>query len=293
MRDARVRTGLAIVAALVGFGIILAIVDRLQPEPEGPASSSYATSPEGLAAYASVLARSGVEVRRLRTRIAETPPREDETLVVLDPDVMEPEEAQAIGAWVRAGGRLVAGGSGDASWLDEVLGEPPVWSPGDPGSRRALVPVAETTGVRDAFSNGGGWREVGAALPAIGPPRAPLLVVASAGEGSVALLADATPLQNRALARADNAALGLALAGREVAFLETVHGYGVARGFGGLPARVRWTLLGLALTAIVAVWAAGRRFGETEDPDIEPPPPRVAYVDALAAALVRAKEDSR
>ena len=28
-----------------------------------------------------------------------------------------------------------------------------------------------------------------------------------------------------------------------------------------------------------------------QDPDIEPPPPRVAYVDALAAALVRAKPE--
>ena len=43
--------------------------------------------------------------------------------------------------------------------------------------------------------------------------------------------------ENRGLARADNAAFGLALAGgaAAVAFLETVHGYGVSRGFGGLP----------------------------------------------------------
>ena len=58
----------------------------------------------------------------------------------------------------------------------------------------------------------------------------------------------------------------------------------------GCPARVRWTLLGLALTALVAIWAVGRRFGPPEDPDIEAPPPRVAYVDALAAALVRTKK---
>jgi hypothetical protein len=177
-----------------------------------------------------------------------------------------------------------------------VVDDPPIWDADDVPRRRTLVPVAETTGVTEVRSLGGGWHELGGALPVIGPADAPLLVTLGSGEGSVALLADATPLQNRALARADGAALGLALAGgaeRPVAFLETVHGYGVARGFGGLPARVKWALIGLALTALVAIWAAGRRFGPSEDPETEAPPPRVAYVDALAAALVRAKPDPK
>ena len=70
-----------------------------------------------------------------------------------------------------------------------------------------------------------------------------------------------------------------------------MHGYGVSRGFGGLPANVRWAVIGLGLTALVAIWSVGRRFGPAEDPDAEPAPPRVAYVDALAAALVRAKPE--
>jgi uncharacterized protein DUF4350 len=293
-RDGRVRLALGIGVCLLAFAVVLAIVDRLTPKPEGPASSSYATSPAGLAAYASVLRRNGHAVRHVRTRVADEPPPLDQTLVVLDPDVMEPEEARAIGDWVRAGGRLVAGGQGDASWLDEVLTDPPAWEGGGPPERRTLVPVGVTTGVGEVVSEGGGWHRLGGVLPVIGPADGPLLVTARAGRGSVALLADATPLTNAALDRADGAALGIALAGggrRTVAFLETVHGYGVARGFGGLPASVRWALLGLALTALVAVWAAGRRFGPPEDPDTEPPPPRVAYVDALAAALVRAKPD--
>ena len=52
---------------------------------------------------------------------------------MLDPDVMEPEEATAIGEWVRAGGRLVAGGTGDSGWLDEVISDVPRWEP-DGGS---------------------------------------------------------------------------------------------------------------------------------------------------------------
>ncbi len=293
-RDGRARLALGVLACLVGFAIVLAVIDRLTPEPKGPPSSSYATTPRGLAAYASVLERSGHPVRRLRTAIAERAPRAGETLVVLDPDVMEPEEARAIGDWVRSGGNLVAGGAGEAPWLDEVLSDPPEWENSDARQRRTLVPVGLTTGVDAVLTTGGGWRELGGALPVIGPTDGPLLVTTRSGEGTVALLADATPLTNAALAEADGAALGVALAGgdgRTVAFLETVHGYGVSRGIGGLPTRVKWALLGLALTALVAVWAVGRRFGPPEDPDSDPPPPRVAYVDALAAALVRAKPE--
>ena len=108
----------------------------------------------------------------------------------------------------------------------------------------------------------------------------------------VVVLADTSPLSNEGLGAADNAAFGVALAGgTPVAFLETVHGYGVSRGFGGLPTEVKWTLLGLLLTSLVAVWAAGRRFGPPEDPDTDPPPPRVEYVEALAGSLARTKPD--
>ena len=295
-RDGRVRVALGVAACLVGFAIVLAIVDRLSPEPKGPPSSSYATSPQGLAAYASVLQRSGHPVRRLRTRIADEQPPTDQTLVVLDPDVMEPEEARAIGEWVRAGGELVAGGRGGAAWLDEVLSDPPAWKDGR--GRRAAHARARRRDHRrrrGRLATGGGWRELGAGAAGDRARRRPAARHPARRPGSVALLADATPLTNAALDEADGAALGVALAGgqgRTVAFLETVHGYGVSRGFGGLPASVKWALIGLALTALLAVWAAGRRFGPPEDPDIEPPPPRVAYVDALAAALVRAKPEN-
>jgi Domain of unknown function (DUF4350) len=293
-RDPRVRFGLGVVAALVAFGIVLAVVDRLAPQPKGPKSSSYATAPAGLAAYAAVLERNGHAVRRLRQAIADKPPRAGETLIVLDPQALEPKETRAIGRWVKSGGRLVAGGAGDASWLEAVLDAPPEFATSNALDRETLVPVRETVGVSKVRTSGGAWDKVGRALPVIGPPNAPLVVTATTGKGSVALIADASPLSNAGLDRADNAALGLALVGpgKPVAFLETVHGYGVSRGFGGLPGNVKWALLGLALTALVAVWAAGRRFGPPEDPDTEPPPPRMAYVDALAAALVRAKPDN-
>jgi len=292
--DPRARFALGVVACLFGFGLTLAAIDWLAPSPKGPSSSSYATSPAGLAAYASVLERAGHPVRRVRTPIAERRPSLGETLIVLEPDAMQEDEARAIGDWVRDGGSLVAGG-GDPSWLQAVLPDAPEWWPGGPLRRETLVPVAETAGVRTVLgANGGGWREVGGSLPVIGPADGPLLVVTNSGRGSVALLADASPLQNRRLAYADGAALGVALAGgdrRPVAFLETVHGYGSARGFGGLPGGVKWVIIGLALTALVAMWSVGRRLGPPEDSDIAPSPPRVEYVDALATALVRSKPD--
>lgn len=286
----RNRTTLVLLGLLAGFIVVLVAIDRLSPAPEGPPGSSYATTPQGLAAYASLLDRAGRPVRRLRTPIAEREPRDGETLVIIEPDVMEPEEADAIRAWVEGGGRLVLGASAGVAFVEQLLSDPPRWTGEETRKREALIPLA---GVREVESfDGTGFAEVGANLPMLGPAEAPMAVLARAGRGHVILLADTSPVSNRALARADNAALALALAGDgPVAFLETVHGYGVSRGFGGLPASVRWTLLGLALTSLVALWAAGKRFGEPEDEDSEPPPPRVEYVDALAGSLARAKPE--
>ena len=295
VRDTRVRIGLGCVAGLVLLAIVVGAIGRLTPTPKGPRSSTYATSPDGAAAYASVLARNGHPVRRLRTSVAKDAPPLDQTLFVLEPSVIEPKEAHALGRWVRRGGRLVVGLRGDAGWLEEVLANPPSWDFDGPVEHAVLAPTAETAGVRQVLSGGGGaWHELGRALPFLGPADAPLAVSLRSGRGTVVLLADVTPLQNGGLARADNAAFGLALTGgprRTAAFLETVHGYGVSRGFGGLPARVKWVLIGLALTGLVALWAAGRRFGPPEEPEDEPPPPRIEYVEALAASLARAKPD--
>jgi hypothetical protein len=175
-------------------------------------------------------------------------------------------------------------------WLDLLLDEPPFWTGTEDSARKALIPLGDVETV--ASLDGTGLEGLGPALPMLGPDSAPMAAVTPLGRGTVILLADSSPLTNRGLARADNAAFGLAVAGdRPVAFLETVHGYGVSRGFGGLPTEVKWALLGLALTSLVALWVAGKRFGDPEDEDAEPPPPRVEYVDALAGSLARAKPE--
>ncbi|RKQ94022.1 uncharacterized protein DUF4350 [Solirubrobacter pauli] len=283
-------TTLALLGLLAGFIVVLVVIDRVSPAPEGPPSSSYATTPLGAAAYASLLDRAGIPVRQVRTPIADREPREGETLVILDPDVMEPEEADAIRAWVEGGGRLVLGASSEVAWIEQLLDDPPRWTSADSDEHVPLVPIAD---VRTVVSfDRTGFDDLGGLLPLLGPPRTPLAAFAPLGAGHVTLLADTSPLTNRGLARADNAAFALSLSGdAPVAFLETVHGYGVSRGFGGLPTSVKWALLGLALTSLVALWAAGKRFGDPEDEDSDPPPPRVEYVDALAGSLARAKPE--
>ena len=105
------------------------------------------------------------------------------------------------------------------------------------------------------------------------------------------LLADASPLQNRLLDEADNAALALALAGSgPVTFVESVHGYGTATGLAALPARFGWALILLALSGLVLIVARWPRMGPPEPPEEPLFPPRRAYVDALASTLARSRD---
>ena len=62
-----------------------------------------------------------------------------------------------------------------------------------------------------------------------------------------------------------------------------------ARGLAALPARFGWALIGLLLAALVFLFARGRRLGPPEPERRELPPPRRAYVDALAATMARGK----
>ena len=278
-------------AALAAFSLLVLAIDRLLPQPKGPESSAYATSPAGLAAYADLLARQGLRVERRRRPVGEGAPPARGTLVVLDAGGVESEEAAAIARWVRGGGRLVAGGARGAGWLEGALGIPlPERADGPPRSARVLAPVPETARVRSVRAAGGGeLRGTGGALPLLGTGAAPLASLTLAGRGRVVLLADASPLQNRALASEDNAAFGLALAvtGEPVTFLETVHGYGAATGLAALPADARWALAGLLLAALAFGWSRARRSGPPEDAERPLPPPRADYVDALAGSLAR------
>ena len=289
----RWRWAAILVGGLIAFSALSNLVEHVTPKPHGPRSSSYATSAEGLAAYASLLADYGHPVRRLRRSPAERAIDPRDTAVLLDPGAVRSDDAAALREFVRQGGRLVVGGESSDLWLQGLLSEPPAWSSSTARDARPIVPVPETAGVEEVEAEGPGtWRDAGQALPVVAGDDRPVVAVANVGRGRVVLLADPSPLQNRLLDRADNAALGLAVAGakgRRVDFLERVHGYRPASGFAAIPWSWRVALGGLVLAALALMLARGRRLGPPEAESRELAPPRRAYVESLAAVLARTK----
>lgn len=284
------------VLVLIGLNVASRAVETVFPEPGGPASSAYATSEDGFAAYAELLRRAGHEVDRVRERPRELDLAVGETTVILaDAGVVDDADASALGRFVEAGGRLVAAGPA-FGWTRHVLDRPPRWRP-EPGRRiRVLAPRAELARVRrlDGLT-AGSWVTAGASLPLLGDEDASLLTVARVGAGEAFFLADAAPLRNETLAGADNAALALGLAGppaRRVAFLESYHGFGEERGFWAIPGAWLVTLGGMLAAALAFMLARGRRLGPPEAAARELAPPRRLYVESLGTLLARTRRPS-
>lgn len=280
----------AIVALFVVLNVIALVVSGVRPEPSGPNGSAYATQPRGAAAYAELLRRAGHPVTYLRESLHGADLDPAATVVVLDAPALRRSERAALARFVRAGGRLVAGGR-DAG--RDVVPRAPRWAPGGPRLVRPGAPVPETRAVRSVATAGeGAFASPGGALPVLGDSPA-LLAVAQAGRGRALLLADSAPLQNRLLARADNAVLALALAGpprRPVAFAESVHGFGRRSGLAALPERWRLTLVGFVLAGLLWLISRARRLGPAERTCDDRAPARREHVEALALALRRARD---
>jgi len=287
--------GARVVAVIVG--LVLAVnaagyvIDALLPSPSGPRSSSFATAPEGLAAWADLLRGEGRDVRALRSPPSDRSLPRSGTVVVLDPDALLPSEATALRRFAERGGRVVAGGRRPGGWVPVLLGgrADPAWVEEAPRRARVLLPAPETGAAGTIVTAGeGAWRAAGPTLPAVAARERPLVLLSAAGAGRIALIADPSPLQNRLLGRGDNATLALALAGPgPVSFVESVHGYGEARGLAGLPARLKWAAALLGLAGLAFVLARGRRLGPPEAARRPLAPPRAEYAEALATTLAR------
>lgn len=283
------RIAIGILVAVVAVNLVLRFLGSITGgTPGGPRSSSYATSKAGAAAYAELLGRVGHPVRQVRTLPHAAAPDPGATVVLLDPLFVAPSDARALREFVRSGGRLVAGGLPDSA-LREIVPAPP--SRLGPGVR--VASAHGLAGVRRVKTAGlGAWATTGSTRPLVTGRGRTVVAESAVGGGRVFLLADSSPLQNRLLARADNAGLGLALAGspsRPVEFLESYHGYGRSSGLSALPLSWKLLLGGLALAALVYVVARGRRFGPPEAEGRELPPPRREYVGALAASIARSR----
>jgi hypothetical protein len=288
-RNPGARAVVVVIAFFAVLNIVALVVSSVRPEPSGKDGSAYATQPRGAAAYAELLRRAGHPVAYLRDPLHEARLDPAGTVVVLDADLEHGERA-TLARFVRAGGHLVVAGRDAGAG---VVPRAPRWSEDGLRSARPSTPVPETSGVRQVRSAGaGGFASAGGALLALGDDAA-LLAVARAGDGRALLLADASPLQNRLLGEADNAALGIALAGapgRRVTFVESVHGFGRATGLAALPARWQLGLAVALLAALLLLLSRARRLGPPEQTGAEPTPARREHVEAIALALHRARE---
>lgn len=287
------RVVLGLVAILVGLNVASRAVELAYPGPSGPPASAYATSQEGLAAFAELVRRDGHAVARLREQ-----PRELEldpartTLVLADAGIVEEADARALRSFVERGGRLLAAGAA-YGWLRHVVEPAPVWRPRGPWRQvHVLAPRQELAGIHRIVGAAGSW-EAGATLPLLGDDEAGLLNVARIGTGEAFLLADTGPLRNEALAFGDNAALALGLAGapqRRVAFLERYHGYGADSGLAAIPNGWLVTLGGMLAAALAFMVARGRRLGTAEALTRELAPPRRLYAESLGTLLARTRQ---
>lgn len=259
--------------------------------PSGRSSSSYATAPDGLAAYFELLRRDGHPAQHERSSPSEGTLNPSTTLFVIEPFEILPDDAAAIRRFVESGGRLVAT-EADVPWLSKLLDNPPELS--GEGRERARMLTDIYPGVqRLRFDGTRAWGRVGDSTAIVGEDGQVLVTTATLGSGEMVFLADASVVENRRLAEADNAAFGLSIAGesaRPVVFLESVHGYGNKRGLAALPTRWKTALWGLLIAMLTWLVARGRRLGPPEDAARNLPPPRQLYVKSLATSVAKTKE---
>lgn len=255
-------------------------------EPKGVRGSSYATNGEGLAAYATLLARYDHDVTYQRGAIVDHPLPPDTTVYVLDPQVLTEEDAGVLLAFVTNGGRLVIGGP-SPFYLGNLRDQPPTWSSrGLPIWNSRIAGIDQP--VRVETAGAGSWTSTGASEPVIAARDLSLLTVEDVGRGEIWFLADASLLTNAFLARADNATVGLELAGdRSVIFAEGVHGYGANTGFSAIPTQWKWALALIGIASLAYIWSRARRFGPPDIDARELPPARAQYVEALSTTLAR------
>jgi hypothetical protein len=288
------KIGLSIAAGVVALNLLLAgLRAATGSTPGGPTSSAYATGPDGDAAYATLLSDAGHDVvdERATPHAARLDPAD--TAVVLDPPFVLREDEDALRSFLRRGGRLIAS-PGDSNWLQRLVPHAPADGAAGVTRARPLAPVPEVRAVTAVDAAGdAAWADTHGALPVLGDADSSVLAIARTGAGRALLLADASPLQNAFLGRADNARFAVALAGpprRRVVFFETYHGYGRGSGLSAVPGRWKLALLLGVGAALVFMLARGRRLGPAEDEARPFAPARREYVDAVAATLARTRE---
>lgn len=283
----RIAIGIAATAfGYVFLATLLSTATAPVSQSEGLGSSSFATDQGGLAAYAELLRRYGVDVEQQRGPIDIAIPS-DATLFVVDPPSLDGTDRASLREHVLGGGRLVVGGPEPTS-LGELGDSPPTWARAthDRWDPRPLLDTEQPV----VTANEGEWSDPGSTEVIVGTNASALVLVERVGDGEVVYLADSGPLTNDLIDTSANAAFALALVGDRTTavFAEGIHGYDAASGWRAIPSRWKTALGGLLLAGLLYAWSRGTRFGPVEQPSREFDPPRAEYVEALGSTLVRA-----
>jgi hypothetical protein len=281
-----------VLGGLVVVNLVAAGLDRAVGgnQPGGQPGSSYATAPQGLAAFRTLLTRFGHQVDVQRGTVANEQLNPATTVFVIEPSELTSDDTAALLEFVVRGGRLVIGGR-TPLYLHNLRDDPPRWQFDGDTSWTEVDPSLSSV-QQIAAAGEGSWAAPGSSTVLVGTPDRSLLTHETVGAGEMLFLADPSPLENGYLAQADNAAFALELAGdadRPVVFAEGVHGFDANRGIAAVPGAWKLALFLLAVAALAFVWSRARRFGPPDRTARELQPARAEYVDALSVSLERTK----
>lgn len=254
---------------------------------DGPDGSSFVTTPQGTAALAETIERTGGRVVRHLAPIDGASVDDVDTVVAVDVGsaTYSPLEIDALTAFVEMGGTVVLAGRPNRELVSALVGEVPEWSPTT--TLRGTRTVGDDIVVTGRF----GVFDPDDGLPLLVADTNDLAVAHGVGSGVVILVADSAILSNATLDRASNAHFALSIVGEgEVLFDEFRHGF-TDEGRTGLIAAAPdgWRNAGFlaALATVVALIVYGRRFGPPEPEGRDFIPARDRLITAVGSTLRR------
>lgn len=296
------RLALGLVAISLVYQVSASFLSGItgSPNAQSGQGSSYDTTASGSAAFARLLSINGHQVDRLTSKLSPESVHSFGDLFSLGATSWSSASTRAVEALLAHGDTVTLSGHvASMAVLKSIAPASKVtWSSLSAGAVTSFATSPLVAGVERVDSPGSGTFVVSHAGPG--------LVVLARGSGGVlalevdrggllVLLASSSPLWNQNLARSDNAAFGLNLAGPShsvVAFDEYAHGVGVpGKGLASLPGPWRWGLAAVLLSLFVWIISAARRFGPTQATERKMLPPRIGYVNAMATRLGTRPDD--
>ena len=287
-----------VVGGLLVVNLVAQGLDRAVggDQPGGATGSSYATAPDGLAAFSSLLDALRPQRRaaaRLARRSIRPPP--DATVFVLEPLALTDDDAATLLQFVTNGGRLVIGGDGALLSAQPRATDRRSWQPDGANSWTRIDPLLGNV----ARHRGGRARIVVGARQRHARSSAPTTSRSSRTNGSATARSSSSPTRRRSRTRSSeppttprSGSRSRAIRADRSSSPKATHGYGASRGLAALPNRWKVALMLVAVAALAFVWSRARRFGPPDRAARDLPPARAEYVQALSITLERTHDQA-